>query len=83
MASINDARRSADWALESRANWEAVAVLLNEALKAEIGPAAYAARFGTSALTTLYDHVSGRNGRHLTTCTPGGACAPECPENHE
>lgn len=57
-ASIQDLRRSQEWALQNRSHWEAVAVLLNEHLKTVLGPVAYAETYGTSALSTLFAQVS-------------------------
>ena len=37
-ASIQDLRRSYEWALESRAIWEGVANLLNQEIRDELGP---------------------------------------------
>ena len=56
-ASIQDLRRSYEWALESRAIWEGVANLLNQEIRDELGPVEYAKRFGESALTVLYEQV--------------------------
>ena len=56
-ASIQDLRTSLERAQRARAIWEGVANLLNEDLKAELGPAEYATRYGRSALSTLFHQV--------------------------
>ena len=53
-ASIGDLRTSLERAQRARAIWEGVTNLLNADLKNELGPTEYAARYGRSALSTLY-----------------------------
>lgn len=51
-------RITRDKALEARANWEAVAVLLNEDLKRALGPVRYAKAYGDSGLTFMWEKVT-------------------------
>lgn len=80
-ASLMELRQSYERALENRAIWEGVAVLLNEDLKRELGPVEYAKRYGDSALSVLFEQVKNPPPKHLPTCVPDYGCDHECPVN--
>lgn len=78
-ASLMELRQSHERALENRAIWEGVAVLLNEDLKRELGPVEYATRYGESALSVLFEQVKNPSPKHLKGCVENYGCEPGCP----